>query len=399
MGEGQGQVEVLKTTKQPSRNLSRRDFLKLGVAASVFAAVGGELAHEEHLAETGFFETEVARWHPIYERHDQHEQRLIPKNIPPSLDALSLELIPGVTFSLGQNGETIRNSYLQVSPSSLLTGMITGYDTFPPSENLVIPIETLEYLKYTNSLVAFGDIQYTGDRLDYKWQLESALKVREQIGDIFIKAGLVAIAGGQALRTVKKIDRRGFLRLAGASMATAGAAAYLPAHYKDELHVKMMDAIQANSPQQRLLARLETIGGNLMPEDMNNLFRELTQANKLISLAKRINQGKPGGKAEIGYNWHLGHRGIEDWLRLGEDVVRACILAFPDDVLKQVIEANENDPRALYAIRLIQVPKSLEILQVDRTGVMYRFDDKENIRDNIIEDDKLAKSLKERNIF
>ncbi len=305
MGEGQDRVEVIETTEQqPSgqrgvetpvksaKKLSRRGFMKLGAVgavASVTAAVGGELAHEKHLAETGFFETEVARWHPIYERHDQHEQRLIPENIPPSLDALSLELIPGVTFSLGQNGETIRSSYLQVSPSSLLTGMVTGYDTFPPSKNLVIPIETLEYLKYTNSLVAFGDIQYTGDRLDYKWQLKSALKVREQIGDIFIKAGLVAIAGGQALRTAK-IDRRGFLRLAGASVATAGAAAYLPAHYKDKLHVKMMDAIQANSPQQRLLARLETIVGNLMPEDMNNLFRELTQANKLISLAKRINQ-------------------------------------------------------------------------------------------------------------
>jgi hypothetical protein len=300
-----------------------------------------------------------------------------------------------VTLSLGQNGETIRRSYLQVSPPSLLIGIVTGYDTIPPSKNMVIPIETLEYLKLINALVAFGDIQYTGDNFDYKWQLESALQVREQIGDVFITAGLAAIAGGQALRT-EQIGRRFLLKSMGAFTATLGVATSLPSRLKDLFHLNMMDAIQANSPQQRLWARINTIVGNLMPEDMNNLFRELIQANKLISLAKRINQIKAGEKAEIGYNWHLGHRGIEDWLRLGEDVIRACILAFPDDVLKQVIKANENDPRALYAIRLIQVPQSLRILSVGRT---YSYDKEEKSKDFIIEDEELKKILKERNIF
>jgi hypothetical protein len=74
-------------------------------------------------------------------------------------------------------------------------------------------------------------------------------------------------------------------------------------------------------------------------------------------------------------------------------------LAFPDEVLKSVIKANNDDPRSLYAIRVVQVPKSLKIVAADKSGTTITFDDKEVVDDDIYEDAVLAQQLKLRKIY
>lgn len=381
----------------PKVTVSRRNILKITAGAiaakSLKAIVGNELSHEQQLSEKGSFETKDAVWYPIYERHDQHDQTLVPKNIPPTLQALSMEGIL-TDFTFGADGKEIEHNSLQSPPDSLLASKQTGYDTTPPSTFLEFPIETLSYLKAKNIPVAFGDVKYEEDLLTGS-QSELALDIQQKIGKTFLEAGLLTALGG-ALKTAK-IDRRGLLRLGGAAVATAGASMYLPAHFKPEIQKKVMEAIQNNSPQERLWSRIMSMSTDMTPGDLNGLFRELLQAKKLITLAKSMNAEQPNKKAEIGYSWHLGHRGIEDWLRLGEDVVRACILAYPDEVLKKIVEVNNNDPRVLYAIRLIHIPQSFKILSAD-DGVTWTFDEKEPILDRIIGDEKLAESLKQRGI-
>jgi hypothetical protein len=47
-------------------------------------------------------------------------------------------------------------------------------------------------------------------------------------------------------------------------------------------------------------------------------------------------------------------------------------------------------------MRLIKVPQSLKILQIDEKNVAYNLDEKEKVKDIIVEDHELADSLKER---
>jgi hypothetical protein len=136
-----------------------------------------------------------------------------------------------------------------------------------------------------------------------------------------------------------------------------------------------------------------------MPDFLNGLFRELVQANKLQILAQNARLQSLGEKPRIGFNWHYGHRGIEDWLRLGSDVTRKAILAFPDSVLRGVIAANNNDSRCLYATRLIQIPKSLTIVNSDVKQLAATFDPNERFSDQILEDVVLKAELAKRGLL
>jgi hypothetical protein len=379
-------------TKGPG--LSRRDLFRLGAAAAATTTLGNEFAHEESLAERGYFETNDAQWYPIYERHDQHVKRFTPGNIPP-VDAISIELAYGSTTRKGKDGKTEKTSCLGADPLSLLLTRVSAMDTGTTVAYPLIPTETLEHLKKNEIPVAFGDVAYTDNIHFFHQNLESALKVRTLIGIAFVEFGLLKV---EELMKTAKISRRRLFRLLGASLTTMGATALLPnaSGIVMSRMMKAMDPSRPNSPEERIWARFKTITNDLFWENFNGLLRELLQAKKLITLAKEINRNKPE-KAKIAYNWQLAHRGIEDWLRLGEDVIRACILTFPDDVLKQVIKANGNDPRVLYAMRLIQVPKSLKIEQKEGVRVAHIGD--EEIRDTIIEDRVLAKMLEKRNVF
>ncbi|MFA6250594.1 MAG: hypothetical protein WC686_03775 [Candidatus Shapirobacteria bacterium] len=380
--------------------IRRRDLFKnagkagLGIAATI--VVGNELGHESKLAKEGTFETALAKYCPIYERHDQHEEQLSPENIPTDLDVLSME---GQTMIRAPKGDTekIMNVY-QLPVPSLFIGKMIYEDAPNKSEPKTFPQPTLDYLKKNRIAVAFGDIYYhKGSTLEYPAIVEQALETREKIGLVFAAFGLTATAEGIVL-SQKKIDRRGLLKLGGITGLAAGLGASLPPLFRGKIHQKLMDSILKESPYQRLWARLSTVDGNLLPEFLNGLFRELVQANKLMSLSETL-RGSNDQEPFIGYNWHLGHRGIEDWVRMDRRFVRACILAFPDKILRQVIEANNDDPRCLYASRVARVPQSLEVLKSDDPDVLpYTYDEKEAMESYIVEDQVLADKLRGRGI-
>ena len=370
--------------------MTRRNFLKKGIIVTAAAAVGAEAKHEVILAREGDLETRDAVWHPIYERHDRHVEILQPNNIPAGLDALSLE---GNLweFVRREPGDSVMSkiSYLDIPIPGLFVGGLSGYDTIPPNESTRFPPATLDYLREKGIPVAFGDIDSgLSDGRDELFA-ENLREFRIRFGELLLGAGAVTSAAG--LKT-EKIGRRQFLKLLGASgLALAGVMA-IPAQFRPEIHKMVMDSFDESYERRRITARLMTISNNLQPERINDLFRELIQANKLMTLAKELNTGE--GKPYIGYNWHLGHRGIEDWLRLGQEFTRNVILAFPDDVLKRVIAINNNDPRSLFAIRLTDVPKSLTIGKTTEAVTEYYFDGNEVVEDRIIEDKILADKLK-----
>jgi hypothetical protein len=372
------------------------DLAKAG-AVGVVGAVGvGELKHEQVLAKEGRFETDLAVWHPIYERHDEHEQAVAPENIPADLKALSFEGTQTVHGFV--DGENVTYNILQAPLWSLLVSKTLGHDTMPRSLKRKIPDDTLEYLKRTGMIVALGDA--AGNALDFETliKMKDALVARENIGKIFGALGLVAAGGGRVAKA-KGIKRREFLKKGGLASFAVGVGLAVPASLREEIHDQVMKSIKDNSSYQRIWARLHTLDSNMTPEVLNDMFREILQASKLMTLAEEMNESSGNEKPTIGYNWHLAHRGIEDWLRVDRSIVRSCILAFPDSVLRQVIENNNGDPRCLYAMRLAKVPQSLKVLSEDDSGTKYTYDDEEPVEDAIIEDRVLAKALKKRGLF
>jgi hypothetical protein len=383
-------------------NPLRRKILKavpeIAVATGITAILGNEINHEIGLAETGIFETKEAVWIPLYERHDQHEQVISPKNIPPNIQAISLEGTK--SESIYNNGVESKLSTLQTRTDSMFLGIVQGYDTSPPTNTFFIPPETLDYLKKHKIPVAVGDLRYQeAAEFNSPDPVNAAQKTRYEIGEKLLEAGLVTGVIGEWLKSAKT-DRRGFLRLLGGGLFGAGAVTAFPPLLRRQIHEKLMESIKNKDPFLRLWARIHTIDSNLMPEFLNDMFRELNQAGKLFTLAANL-KSPDGKKPVIAYNWHYGHRGIEDWLRVGPDFVRSCILTYPDSTLKTIIKSNNNDPRSLYAVRLAQVPESLKLISanVAKGEMMSTFDPDEKVDDRILEDHLLALQLHDRGII
>ncbi len=382
---------------EPKVDIKRRGVLKTAAVittTTVAASLGvNEINHEKQLAETETFETEQAVYKTNYERHDQHEKAVAPESIPQNLDALSLEGNLEFHSFDEKRGKAIKSNVLQAKATSIL---IASYNNDPSSPHQILPPSTLQQLEQNNISVALGDVRYKG--LDNSLSVAETRNLRLKIAEKLGISGAALLAVGEIAKQLK-IDRRGFLNIAGLATITAASGLYFPEKTREELHNKLMDSMQENSPQQRIWARITTISKDMRPEELNDLFRELIQANKLMTLAENLKDKSKGTKPFIGYNWHLGHRGIEDWLRLGPEITRQTLLLFPDKIWKETLEANNNDPRMLYAIRLIQPPKNFKYQIIDSSTISHTTIDETKIRDEIYEDKILADTLRTRGIF
>ncbi len=311
-------ASVLNMGEDVPSDLSKRKAIKFigtGVALGIAGGVVKDMVgYEQQIIQTGQFEARGAVWKPIYENiHSKHEKIVSSLN-PKDLDMLSLEFFHPYLFNDDPN-KLIHDRGI---------GQSARFD--------MLPNEVLENLEENNVKLLFGDLgTFTHD---------------ETLKDLFLK-----IVGGGVLITLstsEKIKRRDFLKFTG--LALAG-----PPVFDVAARFGINSTQEENKVLSRIMGRLTTISLNSSPENLNYLFRELVQANKLLESAKQITP--KSDKPHIAYSWHMAHRGIEDWLFAGQDVCRALILAYPDQVLQKVIEMNSNDPRCLYGARLVGLKK------------------------------------------
>lgn len=363
----------------------RRDFLSkippilAGAIASITAILVGrkirdEVHFEKELYETGWFETNLAKWFAIYEAHHQHEEALAPPALPPSLNVISLEVVVG----------NEANFNFRHSITDIINAVGWSPDTGPEVRYLLVPPETQQYLSENNILLALGDIiPDNPDNHDSHLSEIEMTKIRKVLtNDLLVVLGGLSLMAGIADES-NRISRRRFLKLFGVTALTCGLGGLVSPQVQNFTHNNLLAAIEQDSVTQRVWARISTVITNGSPEEIGYLFRELIQANKLMTLAKHLPAKSGSQLPKIGYNWHLGHRGIEDWLRLGQDVTRAMILAFPDTVLRQVYEYNGRDARAFTTIRVFNIPHESS---------------EDNI-DTMVVDTVLAAELVKRGIF
>ncbi len=315
----------------------RRTFLKSLAALPLLGAAGKVTAYEKEIQETGRFESGDGIFHPVYERHDERETKT-PTKIPPDFDALSIEGI--FTYN-----------FLTLDPQKILFSYERGQDTEEKPRTRTVPREVLDILgKDPNKLIAFGDVAYSQN-------------VAFELATDIIKSAILYGVLQKAFRGVsnkspqgEKMNRREFFTKTAKTL-TIIAASSLPLMNNvtpDLLQPILMDAIKNDLPEARVLAKLESTSYKLDPGNLNNVFRELVQANKLLEMATYL-KGHIHRKPIVAFNWHWAHIGIEDWLKLDRQTLRNCIMAFPDPVLKGIIEANDDDPKKLTTIRALRL--------------------------------------------
>lgn len=230
----------------------------------------------------------------------------------------------------------------------MLHSYAIGKDTVERTRT--VPDEVLNRLENDpNKLIAFGDVAHN-QNVAFELVLDT---IRGAISYAFLQKALENVSQKSLQR--KNMDRRKFLKKAVKTSALATAASLLLADdaIPALLDRTLMDAIKNDLPEARVLAKLESTSYKLDPGDLNNVFRELVQANKLLEMATYL-KGHMHRKPIVAFNWHWGHIGIEDWLKLDRQTLRNCIMAFPDPVLRGIIEANGNDPKTLTTMRVFQ---------------------------------------------
>lgn len=344
----------------------RRKFLRkippvlAGTISAIATVLAGrkirdEVNFEKELYETGWFETNLAKWFAIYEAHHQHE-KVLARGIPPSLDVISLEVVIG----------NKANFNFRHSITNIINAVGWSPNTGPEVTYLLVPPETQKYLNENNILLALGDlIPDNPDNNDNNLSEIEMIKIRKVLtNDLLVVLGGLSLMAGTADES-NRISRRRFLKLFGLTAFTSGLGGLATPIFQNFAHNKLLEAIEQDNVTKRVWARINTVISNGSPEEIGYLFRELIQANKLMTLAKHLSPKTGSGLPKIGYNWHLGHRGIEDWLRLGQDVTRAMILAFPDAVLRQVYEYNGRDARAFTTIRVFSIPHESSSENID----------------------------------
>ena len=391
--------------------VSKRDFLKLLAAAAGSLALrpvfelglndaplsqGEERQKKEHRR----FETVKVVWYPIYETHHSHEKAVSPENISENMDVLSIEgsflltdFVEDVVLNGIQTYKKTTQNVFQRPIESLFCRILQGHDTELPSNSVQFPPATLEMLKERHLPVAFGDLDTSTDLFNAPFEMRAALSLRKKIGEKLLGLGAGTSVVGRIARELK-IDQPALVKKIGDGLVLAGVTAYLPAKYRTELQREIISEVQKGREPSKLLLRLNTLAHHLTPEVLNDQFREVVQANKLMTLADAVGQ-KQNRKPNVGFNWHYTHKGIEDWLRIGQTITRKCILAFPDEILREIIKANNDDPRCLFSIRVAKVPQSLQILKLDVSKNIFAtsHNPAEVVEDTVVTDVVLQEAL------
>lgn len=311
--------------------LSRRDFLKIGVAA--FAALAppvlvnlGKKAEGENSSRFGKIETDDAVYYPFFERHDRTPNYVEEmKKINHALSVHFLEL------HLEDSAAKFQN---ESRPSEILFwGKADAHgDSYGQP---LLDAQTLVYFAKQGVSVAFEGIKLPNKYINSTsdWRLKESLTA-------------LGIDIGIAIKSIhdsaKKDSEEGNL---GNTLAKIGAVlattwAITPSVTADI--AGNLELLPNNTGTNRIIDSLMNINrlvGNLHPEQISIFFRNLVMSRKLQTLAKHYST-KYDRRPNISFLAGFEHGGIKDLLTLGENVTMAGFNLYSSGFLKEVVEAN-----------------------------------------------------------
>lgn len=320
--------------EQPKK-ISRRGFLrrlKKAVPIVAGAALGGFVLREADHREHGVLTT-FGRVKMIYERHgDQVKTEEIPKGADYFFRE---EIVPG--FSNPEIHEKLKRDQAREFITDVLLSRSTAYpDSVREKTFQAFPDNLLKYLEKNHIALVLGDAEIAEFRTrDYLLKTSYA-RVIAGLGTIASSLLLGKTIEDRTLKATGNEDkawsRREFTTVTGILLGAGFMANQIGG---------IINAIAASkgekmSPPLEVLVRLTT---NIHPEDVGVFFRNAVMALKILLAAKDAKQriGKePIGAALV----EQLHAGIEDFLSLGEDILRLIITATPNPILQPIIKAN-----------------------------------------------------------
>lgn len=354
---------------------------------------------------SGEFTTDRARWLPIGMNYFQRNEAINPSNIPPDTRALSIE---GGPTNFGE------------PPPLCLLKIIQGDERDPQRSHLLIPPNTLQYMADYNILAALVDIAIPPSD-ENAWLSQIITGCSITIAGLLLKAiqlkarqSELAKPSNKSAKPVSAMSRRKFLHSSLASVLIgAGALVSIPPIAKPYVYGRLFNqteklppsSITNYDPKVRALQQVMAVINALQPNNLGSFFREVLAAHKLMMVADRLSTNlSKEGQPRITYILHYKHLGlIEDLLRIGDpNLTRRIILAFPDNALRSIIRANDNDHRSLCAVRLVGAHKTLQVVWQERgknSGWRCTWNPKEKVFDKTVTDFEMLGELKIRDLI
>lgn len=96
--------------------------------------------------------------------------------------------------------------------------------------------------------------------------------------------------------------------------------------------------LKINNAVTNALSRIQSVSSLTHPEQHLVFFRNICFAHKLNLLGSNMKRDTPN--PFIGYILGAAHSAVRDLIPLGQDLLRECILLYPKDFFKEIIEIN-----------------------------------------------------------
>lgn len=384
-------------TEQPNSHstplLDRRQFLRLlggGGTATAVAAIAFEAgilgAQELQTHFRGYLETSLGRFYDVVERHDRRSKIQDKLNFPENCKGYLAE------------SALMKSALLTDDPLSnlVMTGG-SGEDTVPPSLIFVFSESILGQAAAKSVPLLFGDFNFPKILREANYSTVQMVSRFRNLAGAVLSVGLGA-ACVQDWR-YRRTSHRAKLKI-----ALGGTAAFLTTPLLKLVfgsHQFFMNQYASEDTEyRRAAARVDGLLSYLTPENINVFFRNLCIAHKLLFYAQEL-QHKTGKKPNYVYQYHGGHNGIVDFLRLGLPKCEELLLLLPADFLKIVIEGT-GGLRDFCSIRAITLTPDFQVKRkfdlADPVNPTYRVLDRVGgiAEDTIYTNNTFATKLQEK---
>jgi len=325
--------DTIKETPLPKKfSLSRRNFLTVaGVGAGAFALQkyitrDGDQRKETESKWIILKGADGGQYVPIYENH----------NSPWSVDSFSdMPNIDVIMYEVPRPSKDMANQ-----TGEQLLGKADKHfvrDTW-------IPKEHAKFWSEKGTLVAFEGVGYPNDSFILQFTFGTLLEGMAGLGSI------AASFSDQASKPLKIADKeimtaemKKMLMRSGGIWGSTALLELVIGTYLKMMTVDKSEGIQ-NVPLK--IQRLEQLTTQMHPEFnvvfLRNLImaRRLQAINELFPQSIRETDRSKNSPTTIAFNVGSMHRGIEDWLVLGHDIVKFMIELTPNGIWKQLVEIN-----------------------------------------------------------
>lgn len=304
-------------------NPGRRNAIKVGAVALGALFLGREVKTFQE----GVISTSSGDFYPLYEAHDIGIES---SSIPTGLDAFFRELV-------------LREQQFNDNPLNLINKKFKDENGIEhDKKNVEFP--TLKVLAENGTKLVYGDLLPADDFNAFLDDRIAAKFRRVEAG------GIIAVSGSMYSILTKLIDRishakpseqvlsrRKFLFGAIAPLAIILEAPLIQVLIDKGASYVFPSPDQQNAAQ-RVIQRINTLLSIAEPEDHVVFFRSVVMADKMLTVAERIQQ-ETGKKPRMAFQVGNKHSIMEDLLIAGHNFNRLILASYPQDFLETAIKA------------------------------------------------------------